>query len=365
MNIIKKLLGIHAFLHSKTGKKYIAYIWPLIKQNFLGTRYWKYLGFAEKAYNYFESGESEDSYKAGLSLAKAEDETKYARGASKNIPEYSEISQGMDEFFHQADEQGRIGMCVPHTVFNMCKNAMRKRGLEGIEIDRSLLYKDLRLQNATPGKDTGTHVEYMFNQLIQRGIPVKVNEEIRDRKHLKNLDLNRFASNGWQTTIKLWDKISHRTSKWSRFTELCEKLDPNEYEIQISLSEHRDDYFPYETPKVSKRTPTGRHSIAVQYGYVKGEKTGVFNYKDTQATRCFESSHRTTGISHRIITEEFWDQYRGTPHGINARFIKINKTPEIVFPVQKSTEVDDSLIQELEAKIKELQRQIAEILEKR
>lgn len=292
MEILKTITGISKFLHSEMGKKYIAIFWPEVKKRLSARGLGRlaanitfvYKKIDEKVY---DNPGVVDEQTVVIEAEAAEQEAVMNNNYTE-VPrfvdvwsKYESIIDGVLKPMHQKS----IGTCGIHTIQNMVNQIIIERGLEEvIELDISLMYRDYRHQRGN-GVDSGTVMEYLFRKLIEDGIPVRTTKVITNRKHLLALDQNKTIEAGRQFRLFIFDSIVSRGYTIEKMAQDFEKYSTEGHKVQASLDVYRHKsrskslWWRLIVDWVDGMYKTGRHSTAVLFATINGEKLGVMEHE--------------------------------------------------------------------------------------
>jgi hypothetical protein len=266
MNIKKAIqiaLGIHKFLHSQTGKKYIAIWWPRFKRVAK-----KYVGLApltliEKIYKRLDDTKY-DGIAIDRGIAKEFEYSDAVSSVKKELPLYEDIwDQWLSKMVFKSTEQGQVGTCAIWTFNNMVRLAKRTFGLQdnAEEIGITLAYRDLKHRTG----DSGTVVTTAIGKMGKQGIPTKSWETIFHRKNLEAVEQNTEIENGWEFVMDLFSGEYKQAKNFADAVDLDGQLGP-EWQMQVSVDfSEAMKWFGQEKPFMDygkSFVRTGGHSIA-------------------------------------------------------------------------------------------------------
>lgn len=298
--IFTKIKMVRAWLHSKQGKAFLAYTWPMIKKHvpkraWIEAQYWKF-----------------DDPKTGDDEEMPADNVDYDTGlpampVGKSLPDYSEAlhASKRDGLIFPARRQSK-DTCGWDTINNaiglMClynKIPLASNRLIGIEAG----YQHYK------SRVGGTNTSAVYPKLIRGGVPTDLlglieGWENTDPRLVEamNHNVNYFNAT---TASRYINRAQTNVDKLFAWVDKCKvEADTMGKMSMMSFSKHNMRGVPtygITVPKILKGKElkrTGGHITAIDISF------GVFMYKGQRAIRVIESSYPRGGDNYHIYTED-------------------------------------------------------------
>lgn len=239
----------------------------------------------------------------------------------------------------QPKNQGNIGTCAVWTIQNLVNQIIAERGLKDvIELDISLMYRDYRWKRGS-GEDSGTVVNYLLDQLIKDGVPLRTTQPITNRKDLLALDQDKTIEAGRQFRMHIIESYGAPQAGFEKLMQVMGSTDTFTNKIQISLDVYRHKtkahyWWNWVVDWVNGMYYTGRHSLMALFMTVNGEKIAGLNNKGKRGILAVDSGDG----EFKFITEDYLSKAN-----LTFRVIKVKgnfgKPPVIEVPTPVQTDV--------------------------
>lgn len=275
--MISKILGIHYWLHSETGKKTLSIYWPRVKKYLPGAKYfeWAYWKLDDPKTGFVE-----------------EEQVDFGESPEVVLGEqlrYQDIDKALkDKGLYWESPKQTKDTCGWYTLNSMFAiNTLMTRG--NLTTDRPIATEHGYAKHRWKTGGTATNITYPA--VINEGLPIEFFD---------------VTSDYLPYTTRYFSKMSVNKGSVDEFFNWVDKQ-KNDYETKgvlrgISLSKRNMKAVPtygVVIPKLlnKSREVTGGHITAVDWRY------GVFDYKGERAVRVPESSHPKGEAGFKIYTE--------------------------------------------------------------
>lgn len=279
--LIQRLIGFHKFIHSETGKKYLALIYPKINR-YLPGRAW-----LEKAYWSFE-----DPQTGYDNITEANDLKKDPEvDRNDNYVSYQDRERELkDQNLLMTVRKQPQDTCGIETINNMLREQFLAWGIKPEAIPEELIPIQATYDKYKH-KNGGTATTIAYPKIIQDGVAIKISDELPEEFQLL------FTVNFFE---KIEASFAGDIDMYFRWLDKCNKSN----NLRMAMSKNNSKAIPtygIVFPKIKKNlstTRTGGHITAVNTVF------GVTKLGDNRCTRVYESSYPRGKESYKVYTED-------------------------------------------------------------